>query len=60
MPVLGQTILLAADQYGRSAEARKWHASKKEDMVVSDTTLPRVLRGVDREPAMGIPYAVVE
>jgi hypothetical protein len=59
MPVLGQTSLLAVDQYGRSAEARQWHASRKGDMVVSDTTLPRVLEGMNREPVMGIPYAVV-
>ena len=60
MPVLGQSSLLAVDQYARSAEARKWHKSKKEDMVVSDTTLPRVLEGVDREPIMEIPYEVIK
>ena len=59
MVVLGQTSLLGVDQYARSAEAKKWHASKKEDMVVSDTTLPRVLEGVDQEPVMTIPYEVV-
>lgn len=58
MTVLGQRSLLAVDQYGRSAEARKWHASKRE-MVVSDTSLPRVLAGVDREAVMGIPYEVI-
>jgi hypothetical protein len=60
MSVLGQTSLLAVDQYARSAEALAWHASKKKDMVVSDTTLPRVLEGVDREPVMEIPYSVVQ
>ena len=60
MPVLGQTSLLAVDQYARSAEARKWHASKKENMVVSDTTLPRVLEGVDRQPIVEMPYEVVK
>lgn len=59
MPVLGQTSLLAVDQYARSAEAKEWHKSRKEDMVVSDTTLPRVLEGVDREPVMEMPYEVV-
>ena len=60
MPVLGQTSLLAVDQYARSAEARKWHGSKKEDMVVSDTTLPRVLEGVDRQPIVEMPYEVIK
>jgi hypothetical protein len=59
MPVLGQTGLLAVDQYARSPEALKWHKSKKEDMVVSDTTLPRVLEGVDRESVVEMPYEVV-
>lgn len=60
MPVLGQTSLLAVDQYARSAEALKWHKSKKEDMVVSDTTLPRVLDGMDRQPIVEMPYEVVK
>lgn len=60
MAVLGQTSLLAVDQYARSLEALKWHGSKKEDMVVSDTTMPRVLEGVDREPIVGMPYEVVK
>ncbi|MCM8776603.1 MAG: hypothetical protein NC930_09715 [Candidatus Omnitrophica bacterium] len=30
MPVLGETSLLAMDQYARSDEARRLHASKKE------------------------------
>lgn len=60
MPVLGQTSLLAVDQYARSLEARRWHKSMKEDMVVSDTTLPRVLKGVDRKPIMAMPYEVVK
>lgn len=60
MPVLGQTSLLAVDQYARSAEALKWHESKKEGMVVSDTTLPRVLEGVDRQPIMAMPYEFVK
>lgn len=59
MPVLGQTSLLAVDQYARSPEALKWHQSQKEDMVVSDTTLARVLEGVDREPVVEMPYEVV-
>jgi hypothetical protein len=60
MPVLGQTSLLAVDQYARSSEARKWHGSKKADMVVSDTTLPRVLEGVEQGPVMEMPYQVVK
>jgi len=60
MPVFGQTSLLAVDQYARSPEALKWHQSKKKDMVVSDTTLPRVLEGVDREQVIKIPYEVVK
>ena len=50
MPVLGQASLLGVDQYGRSPEARKWHGSKR-GMVVSDTTLPRVLEGTDQAAA---------
>lgn len=60
MPVLGQTSLLAVDQYARSAEARKWHKSSKEDMVVSDTTLPRVLKGIDRGQIVEMSYGVVK
>lgn len=60
MPVLGQTSLLAVDQYARSPEARKWHRSKKKDMVTSDTTLARVLEGVDQEPVVEMPYEVVK
>lgn len=59
MPVLGQTSLLAVDQYARSTEARKWYKSQKEDRVVSDTTVPRVLEGVDRQPIVEMPYEVV-
>jgi hypothetical protein len=59
MPVLGQTSLLAVDQYARSEGAKKWHQSAKEDMVVSDSTLPRVLEGIDRQPVVQIPYEVV-
>lgn len=58
MPVLGQTSLLGVDQYGRSPEARKWHGSNRP-MVVSDTTLPRVLKGTDEGAVMEIPYEVV-
>lgn len=60
MPVLGQTSLLGVDQYARSLEALKWHQSKKEDMVVSDTTLSRVLEGVQAQPVMEMPYEVVK
>lgn len=60
MPVLGQTSFLKVDQDARSVEARKWHGSKKEDMVVSDTTLPRVLEGIDQEPVVEMPYEVVK
>lgn len=60
MPVLGQTSLLAVDQYARSVEALRWHASRKEDMVVSDTTIPRVLGGVEQEPIVEMPYEVVK
>lgn len=59
MPSLGQTSLLAVDQYSRSLEARKWHDSKKDDMVVSDSTLPRVLKGVDGEAVAELSYPVV-
>jgi hypothetical protein len=58
MAVLGQTSLLAMDQYARSPEARKWHGSQRK-MVVSDTTVPRVLEGVDQGQVMEIPYEAV-
>lgn len=60
MPVLGQTSLLNVDQYARSPEAIRWHESKKKDMVVSDTTLTRVLAGIDPEPIVEMPYEVVK
>jgi hypothetical protein len=59
MPILGQTSLLAVDQYARSLEARKWHGSDR-GMVVSDTTLPRVLEGVDHKPIVQMPYELVK
>lgn len=59
MVVLGQKSLLALDQYARSPEALTWHRSRKKDMVVSDTTVVRVLEGVDREGVVEMPYAVV-
>jgi hypothetical protein len=59
MPVLGQTSLLAVDQYARSAAARQWHKSEKDDMVVSDTTLPRVLEGIDPQAIVEMPYEVI-
>lgn len=60
MPVLGQSSLLKVDQDARSPEALKWHASKKNDMVVSDTTIPRVLRGLEPEPIVQMPYEVIK
>ena len=59
MVVLGQTSLLEMDQYARSPEARKWHTSKRR-MVVSDTTVPRVLAGTDQKAVIQIPYEVVK
>lgn len=59
MPVLGQRSLLAVDQYARSPEARKWHATKRR-MVVSDTTLERRLGGMDRESVMEIGYEAIQ
>lgn len=58
MPVLGQTSLLGLDQYARSLEARKWHGTDRK-MVVSDTTVPRVLEGIEKEGIVEIPYEVV-
>lgn len=60
MPVLGQTSLLGVDQYARSLEALKWHKAKKEGMVVSDTTLSRVLEGLQAQPIVEMPYEVVK
>lgn len=59
MTVLGETSLLALDQDGRSPEARKWHKSQR-NMVVSDTTVPRVLEGVEPEPVVTMPYEIVK
>jgi len=59
MAVLGQTSLLGFDQYARSPEALKWHASKRK-MVVSDTSVPRVLEGLEVGGIEAIPYEVVK
>jgi len=46
MVALGQKSLLEVDQDGRRPGAKAWHGSKRR-MVVSDSTLERVLESVD-------------
>jgi len=46
MVALGQKSLLEVDQDGRRPGAKAWHGSKRR-MVVSDSTIERVLRAAD-------------
>jgi len=48
MVALGQRSLLEVDQHARSPGAKAWHGSERQ-MVVSDSTLERVLGMVDLE-----------
>jgi len=43
MVALGQRSLLEVDQHGRSPAAKAWHGVKKRALVVSDSTLERVV-----------------
>jgi hypothetical protein len=59
MVLLGQTSLLALDQDARNPEMLKWHRSKRK-MVASDTTISRVLEGIDHTQTAGISYEVIK
>jgi len=47
MVALGQRSLLEVDQHARSPAAKAWHGVKKRAMVVSDSTLERVVGQTD-------------
>ena len=59
MPVLGQKSLLELDEFSRTKEALKWHGSQRE-MVVSDTTLERVVEGFDLQSVAAIGYQITD
>jgi len=58
MVALGQRSLLEVDQYARMPGARAWHGSRRP-MVLSDTSLERIVEGACREDLRGIPYRMV-
>ena len=59
MPVFGQKTLLELDEFLRTPEARKWHASSRKQ-VASDSTVERVAEGMDRKSVQGIGYEVID
>lgn len=59
MVVFGQKSLLDLDQFLRTLEARRWHGSDRA-MVASDTTLERVVEGMERSSIQGIGYRVID
>lgn len=60
MVALGQRSLLEVDQHARSPAAKAWHGVKKRPMVVSDSTLERILGQVDLAEARTVLYKSVE
>ena len=59
MPVLGQKSLLELDEFSRTKEALNWHGSSRK-MVASDTTLERVVEGLDLQSVTAIGYAITD
>lgn len=59
MPVFGQESFLAWDEFARTPEALKWHGSTRE-MVASDTTMERVVGGMERRGIEEIGYEVID
>jgi len=59
MVALGQRSLLGVDQHARSPAVRAWHAVKRR-MVVSDSTLERILGNIDMEEARGVLHKCVQ
>lgn len=58
MVALGQRSLLEVDQCGRETSFKAWHGSRRR-MVVSDTTIERVLEGIDSADVREMLYGVV-
>jgi hypothetical protein len=59
MVVLGQRSLLAVDQFGRSAEAKKRHQTNRE-MAASDSTHQRVLESMQGADVLSFGHRVVQ
>lgn len=59
MPVFGQKTLLELDGFLRTPEARKLHGSNRK-RVASDTTVQKVVEGMDRKSVQGIGYEVID
>lgn len=59
MPILGQKSLLELDEFSRTKEALKWHGSQRA-MVASDTTLERVVEGLDLQSVTTVGYEIVD
>lgn len=60
MVALGQRSLLEVDQHARSPGAKTWHGVKKRAMVVSDSTLERVVGQVNLAEARTVLYHSVQ
>ncbi|MBI4711418.1 MAG: hypothetical protein HY767_03030 [Candidatus Omnitrophica bacterium] len=60
MVALGQRSLLEVDQHARSPAAKAWHGVKKRAMVVSDSTLERVVGQVNLAEARTVLYKSVQ
>lgn len=59
MVVLGQRSLLELDQYARSPAVKAWHGVNRR-MVVSDSTLARILGRVDPSEARAVLHKCVQ
>jgi len=59
MVALGQRSLLEVDQHARSPAFKAWHAVKRR-MVVSDSTLERILGNIDLEEARAVLHKCVQ
>ena len=59
MVSLGQRSLLEVDQHARSVAFKAWQAVKRR-MVVSDSTLERVLGNIDLEEARAVLHKCVQ
>lgn len=60
MVALGQRSLLQVDQHARSPGVKAWHGVKKRAMVVSDSTLERVVGQSSVAQARGVLYHCVQ
>ena len=60
MVALDQRSLLEVDQHGRGPAAKAWHGVKKRAMVVSDTTLERVVGQIHLAEVRTVLYQFVQ